>query len=69
MFVFVFSKWFVVVCMMVSAGQMIIPTVDYIYIYEFVNREKKGGLWVFCGGNAWFDLLRMKIKAQSKATC
>ena len=49
MFVFVFSKWFVVVCMMVSAGQMIIPTVDYIYIYEFVNREKRGDCGYFVG--------------------
>ena len=54
--------------MMVLAGQMIIPTVDYIYIYEFVNRERRGELGVFCGGKAWFYLLRMKIKAQSKAT-
>ena len=35
--------------MMVSAGQMIIPTVDYIYIDEFVNREKRGNCGYFVG--------------------
>ena len=35
--------------MMVSVVQMIIPTVDYIYIDEFVNREKRGNCGYFVG--------------------
>lgn len=36
-----------------------------LYIYEFVNRKKNGIVGILCR-NAWFYLLRMKIKAQVK---
>lgn len=35
-----------------------------LYIYEFVN--SRNGIWGNLCGNAWFYLLRMKIKAQVK---
>lgn len=37
-----------------------------LYIYEFVNSKKKNGIVGILCGNAWFYLLRMKIKAQVK---